>query len=204
MVRLAQGVYAFRGDTLDPHASIKFLQTRIPGLHIGGKSALALQGVRHNLSPREQLVLWGGGRSTLPDWFTTCFPARYVSAHLFDWPTGFPHTKSLTIPPGTADGLQVSVPERAILEMLYEVGTHQDIEEARNLFSGVRNLRKDMLGRLLVCCTSVKTVRLLLTWGRETELIKVDDLLGQYDIPVGSNRRWITRLKDGTLLTLNP
>ena len=34
----------------------------VPGLHVGGKSALSLQGVRHNLHSREQLVLWGAER----------------------------------------------------------------------------------------------------------------------------------------------
>ena len=201
LVRLAQGVYAFPGDTLDAHGAIKFLQTRVPGLHVAGKTALSLQGVRHNLSPRDKLVLWGDVRYTLPDWFVSRFPARYVHARLFDWQDLFPAAKSLTTPPGVTDGLHVSVPERAILECLYEVGTHQGVEEAHNIFSGLRNLRKDVLGKLLA---SVKTVRLFLTWSRETGVIDADSLRSQYHIPVGSDKRWMTRLKDGTLLTLKP
>ena len=61
------------------------------------------------------------------------------------------------------EGLRVSVSERALLELLYDVGTHQGLEEARNLFEGLSNPGKEMLGRLLACCTSVKTVRLFLT-----------------------------------------
>src|ERR1700690_1057712 len=79
LIRLAQGVYAFPGDILTSHGSIKFLQTRIPGLHVAGKTALTLQGVRHNLSIRDMLVLWGVARATLPEWFVSRFPARYVS-----------------------------------------------------------------------------------------------------------------------------
>ncbi len=60
--RLGQGVYAFAGDTLNVHGAIKFLQTRVAGLHVAGKSALTLQGVRHNLAIRESLVLWGNVR----------------------------------------------------------------------------------------------------------------------------------------------
>ena len=52
------------------------------------------------------------------------------------------------------------------LELLYDVGTHQGLEEARNLFEGLSNPRKEILGRLLACCTSVKAVRLFLTWAR--------------------------------------
>lgn len=204
LVRLAQGIYAFPGDTLSAHGATKFLQTRVPGLHVAGKTALSLQGVRHNLSPRDKLVLWGDGRYTLPDWFVTRFPARYVHARLFDWQDHFPAAQSLTTPPGVTDGLHVSVPERAILECLYEVGTHQGVEEAHNIFSGLRNLRKEVLGKLLASCTSVKTVRLFLTWSRETSVIDADSLRSQYHIPVGSDKRWMTRLKDGTLLTLKP
>ena len=51
LVRLAHGVYG----------ALMSLQQRVPGLHVGGKSALGLQGVRHNLG-RDTLVLWGNGR----------------------------------------------------------------------------------------------------------------------------------------------
>lgn len=204
LVRLAQGVYAFPGDELSVHGAIKLLQVRVAGLHIGGKSALALQGVRHNLAARGRLVLWGDTRFALPEWFTSRFPAHYVSARLFDWPDDSLAARSLTTPPGVTEGLLVSVPERAVLELLYEVGTHQGLEEARNLFDGLRNLRRDILGRLLACCTSVKTVRLFLTWARETGLVDVDALQQQHTLPVGSDKRWMSRLKDGTLLSLKP
>jgi hypothetical protein len=204
LVRLGQGVYAFPADDLNAQATIKFLQTRVAGLHVAGKSALGLQGVRHNLAAREQWVLWGDVRFVLPAWFTERFPARYVSARLFDWPDEAMAEKSLLTPPGVTEGLRVSAPERALLEMLYDVGTHQGLEEARNLFEGLRNPRKEMLGRLLACCTSVKTVRLFVTWARETKLVDVAALQQQYKLPVGSDRRWMTRLKDGTLLSLKP
>ena len=204
LVRLVQGVYAFPADELSAQATIKFLQTRVPGLHVAGKSALALHGVRHNLATREQWVLWGDVRFALPAWFTTRFPARYVSAQPFDWPDDALAAKTLATPPGVTEGLRVSAPERALLELLYDVGTHQSLEEARNLFEGLSNPRKEMLGRLLACCTSVKTVRLFLTWARETKLVDVETLQKQYRLPVGSDKRWMTRLKDGTLLSLKP
>jgi len=64
--------------------------------------------------------------------------------------------------------------------MLFDVSTHQGLEEARNLFDGLRNLRKDTLAKLLTCCTSVKTVRLFLTWARETKVVDVDALLQKH------------------------
>lgn len=202
--RLGQGIYAFAGDTLTAHGAVKLLQTRVTGLHVGGKSALALQGVRHNLARQEKLVLWGDTRFVLPTWFTSRFPSRYVSAQLFGNMDAKQVAKSMTTPPGASDGLHVSVPERAVLELLYDVGTHQGLEEARNIFDGVRNLRKDVLGELLQSCNSIKTVRLFLTWARETSLVDVEALRRDYVLPVGSEKRWISRMKDGQVLSLQP
>ncbi|AHC45607.1 Ynd [Achromobacter xylosoxidans NBRC 15126 = ATCC 27061] len=202
--RLAHGVYAFPNDDFDVSGALRYLQSRVAGLHVGGKSALALQGVRHNLATRDAQVLWGDARFALPSWFTVRFPARYVNARLFDWPDESLAGKTLHTPPGQPDGLLVAVPERAVLELLYEAGTRQSLEETRNLFDGLRSPRKDLLGRLLSCCTSVKTVRLFLTWARETSVVDVDALLEQYPVRTGSNKRWMSRLDDGTLLSLNP
>jgi hypothetical protein len=204
LVRLAQGVYAFPNDDFGVHAAVLFLQARVPGLHAGGKSALALQGVRHNLGSRDTLVLWGDTRFALPTWFTSRFPARYVHAHLFDWPDTSLADNTLATPPGLPEGLRVSAPERAVLELLYDAGFKQSLEEARNLFDGLRTPRKERLGQLLSCCTSVKAVRLFLTWARETGTVDVDALLKQYPIRTGSDKRWMSRLDDGSLLSLRP
>lgn len=204
LVRLAQGVYAFPNDNFDIYGALKLLQQRVPGLHIGGKSALALQGVRHNLGSREIWVLWGDKRFALPTWFTSRFPARYSHAKLFDWPDTALINKTLATPPGLPDHVRVASPERAVLELLYEVGVKQSLEEARNLFDGLRSPRKAVLGQLLSCCTSVKAVRLFLTWARETSLVDVDTLLDQYPVRTGSASRWMSRLDDGTLLSLRP
>lgn len=204
LVRLAQGVYAFPNDDFDVHGALLFLQRRVPGLHVGGKSALVLQGVHHNLGSQDTLVLWGDNRFALPSWLTSRFPARYVYARLFDWPDTHLANKTLTTPPGLPETLRTAVRERAILELLYEAGIKQSLEEARNLFDGLRSPRRHLLGQLLSCCTSVKAVRLFLTWARETNLVDVDALLEQYPVRTGSTRRWVGRLDDGTLLSLRP
>lgn len=204
LARLAHGVYAYPNDDFNLDGALRFLQERVSGLHIGGKSALALQGVRHNLTYRETLVLWGDVRFTLPDWFTHRFPARYVNARLFDRLDEVLLEETLHIPPGQAEGMWAAVPERAILELLYEAGRRESLEESRNLFDGLRPPRKDVLGHLLAACTSIKTVRLFLAWARETGIVDVDALLGHYPIRTGSDKRWMSRLDDGTLLSLNP
>lgn len=141
-------------------------------------------------------------RFALPRWFTQRFLARYVHARLFDWPDQTLAATTLVTPPDLVGDTKVAVPERAMLEMLYEVGTRQSLEEARNLFDGLRTPRKELLGRLLACCTSVKAVRLFLTWARETAVVDVDALLAQYAVRTGSHYRWMARLPDGSLLSL--
>src|SRR6218665_2849809 len=103
----------------------------------------------------------------LPVWFTDRFPARYVHARLFDWPDTTLADKTLLIPPGLPDGLRAAAPERVVLELLYEAGVRQSLEEVRNIFDSLRSPRKELLS----CCTSVKTVRLFLTWARETGVV---------------------------------
>lgn len=198
--RLVQGVYAFAGDTLNRDQCLLFLQGRITGLHVAGKTALAWQGVRQNLSPHEHLMLWGDDkRAKLPKWFSDQFPASYRATTLF-----FSKATALGIgtPLGLLEGVRVSVPERAVLEMLYEVGKSHDLEEARNLFESLRGLRLEVMGELLSQCTSVKTVRLFLLWARETEVLNVSLLRETYLLPTGSSSRWMGRMADGTLLSL--
>jgi|GEM_PF-3771581 hypothetical protein len=72
--------------------------------------------------------------------------------------------------PENPDGVLVSGPERAVLEMLSEVGIHQGIEEARNILEGIRSLRPDALGKLLAHCRRVKVARLCVLWAEELGL----------------------------------
>lgn len=202
--RLGQGVYILPGDVPTAHASVRLLQRRVAGLHIGGKSALALQGVRQNLVFRETLTLWGAERATLPRWFSARFAARYSSAALFEFPNEDLVDQTIFTPPGTLAGLRVSTQERAALELLYDAGTGESLEEAQLLFGQLRNLRRQVVGELLSCCTSVKAVRLFLAWARETGVVDVDVLQREFPLRVGSSSRWVGTLSDGTRLTLQP
>ena len=81
--RLGRGVFQFSNDTLRQDDSLKFLSRAVPCFHVGGKSALTWRGIRHNISTREPLSLWGNGKAILPAWFTERFPARYTARNLF-------------------------------------------------------------------------------------------------------------------------
>lgn len=197
--RLGPGLYRLPSGRLDRDQCLLVLQKRIKGLHVGGKAALAWQGVRHNVSRVEVLTLWGDERVALPAWFIQEFPSAYRATRLFDDRTA---TKGLFTPPDVTPGVRVSVRERALLELLRDVGVQQDFEEAHNLFMVVQGLRLNVLGELLQGCTSVKTVRLFLLWARQAGEVDMEKLEQRFKLPTGSNSRWIGKLADGTTLVL--
>lgn len=106
---------------------------------------------------------WATGR--LPDWFTERFPAEYHRKRLFDEvPDAMRHVGPFERRSGAP---QVSEPERALLELLSDVGVRQSLQEARELVESSYSLRADVLHDLMRHCRSVKTVRLCLQLGRE-------------------------------------
>jgi hypothetical protein len=198
--RLARGVYCRPNDPPSLHPSIALLQRRFEGLHVGGKSALEWHGIRQYVSPRPVLHLYGWKAGRLPEWFTHRFAAEYHRKRLFEeHPNALLHVRPFGDRQG---GPLVSAPERALLEVLSEVGVRQSLQEARELVESSYSLRANVLHDLLKRCASVKTVRLCLQLGRELSppwFGKLD----QSQLPKGSDRPWVSRSHDG-LLVLKP
>ena len=191
----------FPNDTLREEDSLRFLSRRLPGFHVGGKTALARRGLRHNLPPHEALWLWGDLKARLPAWFQERFRARYTTRCPFR--STLPRNLGLQPLPETPDGVLVSVPERAVIELLSEVGIHQGIEEARNILEGVRSLRSDVLAELLKRCRRIKVARLCVVWAEEFNLPWARAARKAAGKRLGQSR-WTTRLRDGTTLILKP
>lgn len=200
LTRLTRGVFCRPNDNLALHPSLLLLQRRFEGLHVGGKSALDWYGVRQYVAQQPVLQLYGWAAGHLPEWFTERFPAEYHRKRLFDeQPDALLHVGPFEKRSGAP---QVSAPERALLELLSDVGVRQPLQEARELVESAYNLRADVLRELLQRCTSVKTVRLCLQLGREASLpwaAKLDPAT----LPTGSDRPWVSRSADG-LLVLKP
>ena len=200
-MRLGRGIFAFPNDALNREDCLKFLSHRVTGLHVGGKTALAWRGILHNVPVREVLCLWGDEKRGLPTWFLKRFPSRYAARNPFSskLEKGF----GLHPLPEAPDGVPVSVPERALLEMLSEVGMHEGIEEARNIMESARSLRPDVLARLLKNCRRVKVVRLCVNWAQEMNLPWAAAARRAASGRMGHGR-WTGRLRDGTILVLKP
>lgn len=200
LTRLARGVYCRPNDAPGLHPSLLLLQRRFEGLHVGGKSALDWYGVRQYVSQRPVLHLYGWTAKRLPEWFPERFPAEYHRKRLFDeQPNALLHVGPFEKRSGAP---QVSAPERALLEVLSEVGVRQPLQEARELVESAYSLRVAVLRELLRHCTSVKTVRLCLQLGHEGSspwATKLDPAT----LPTGSDRPWVSKSADG-LLVLKP
>jgi hypothetical protein len=198
--RLARGVYCRPNDPPALHPSLVLLQRSFEGLHVGGKSALDWHGIRHYVPQRPVLHLYGWKAGRLPPWLTERFPAEYHRKRLFKEKPGAPlHVRPFE---NRKDAPLVSAPERALLEVLSEVGVRQPLQEARELVESTYSLRADVLRDLLKRCTSVKTVRLCLQLGREQSQPWAKKL-DPSQLPKGSDRPWVSRSGDG-LLVLKP
>lgn len=201
LVRLGRGVFMFPNDTLRQGDSLNYISRHLSGFHVGGKTALAWRGVRHNLAANEPLWLWGDKKTKLPEWFTQRFRARYTVRNPFA--ISLPKNLGLQSLPENPAGVLASVPERAMIELLSEVGINQGIEEARNILEGVRSLRPDVLAALLRHCRRVKVARLCVLWAEEFGLPWAEVARKALRRHLGHSR-WTTQLKDGTTLILKP
>ena len=136
---------------------------------------------------------------TLPAWFVNSFPARYQVAHLFD--SAMPAELGLApLPAGRSDVL-VSTPERAMLELLSDVGKQQGLEEARNLLDAIRTPRLPVLDQLFSHLTRIKVVRLAADFAEQLDLPWKEMALN-HSQRLGGGSRWVLSSKTGDRLDL--
>lgn len=199
LTHLGRGVYMVLGDTLSREGCLAYLSRLVPGFHVGGKTALSWRGIRQNVSFKEVLTLWGDQPKRLPTWFTQRFPCRYQATQLFDAELrkGF----GLQPLPNGRSEILVSVPERALLELLSDVGKTQSLQEARELVEGLRTLREKTLDELLAHTTRIKVVRMAELLGRELDLPWAD-VAKRHSQRIGGGKRWLAVAKTGERIDL--
>jgi hypothetical protein len=147
------------------------------------------------------LTLLGDVPANLPEWFTSRFPASYASRHLFG--EELPKNYGLEPLPQNPDGPLVSVRERALLEMLSEVGLSHGVEESRNIMEGLFTVDESVLETLLRACVRGKVVRLCAQWSEELELGWAP--VARHALDAMPHRgRWLARMKGGGTLVLKP
>ena len=156
--QLGRGAYCKHGNKPTVEAGVSALnrQLALP-VHIGGKTALARNGYVHFVPFRElPSSLYCGPRVAVPAWFTKHYLGRFTltRTNLFPDDEG---VKEETI---AGFKVMMSVPERAILEMLHLVPLRQMLNEAYQLLEMMTTVRPKLMQSLLVKCSSIKVKRL--------------------------------------------
>ena len=161
--RVAQGVYRRPGPPLKwEHVVYSLTELGYP-LHVGGRSALELQGLAHYLPTGGMRYIDLYGSSNVPRWLVN-YPAdfRFVvhTRCLFDQ---LPRETVKTKPFGSWDWpVAYAVPELAMFELLSEVREAVDFTVADKIFEAATNFRPELLHELLRACSQVKAKRLFL------------------------------------------
>lgn len=197
--RLGRDAYLLPGDELTRDGALAYLALRIPGLHVGSDTALAWRGVRHSITFRDQISLWGDKSARLPTWFTDHFAAHYQVTQLFN--EKMPKQYGLKPLPNGRQEVLVSVPERALLELLSDVGKRQSLEEAQHLVEGLRSLRESVLDKLLRYTTRIKVVRLAEQLGQRAGLPWAS-IAREHSARIGGGARWIAVSSTGERIDL--
>lgn len=104
------------------------------------------------------------------------------------------------LPDGRPDVL-VSVPERALLEMLSDVGKTQSLEDAVNIAENIRTLRESVLDKLLTHTMRIKVVRLLYELARDARQ-PWEKLALEHGKRIGGGKRWQAVTRTGERLSL--
>jgi hypothetical protein len=182
--RMGHGAFAKAGDKVEWSGGLYAIQEQLKlPIHVGGKSALQMQGYAHFLPMGKGAVvsLFGLPDVKLPAWFKQYrwgVAVRYTATNLFAGEAGQELSKKDLGP----YGIKVSAPERAMMEVLYGVPLVNSYEEARLLMEGLTTLRPRLVQRLLENCASVKVKRLFMllaenckhAWVPKVDLSKVD------------------------------
>src|SRR5689334_5239631 len=63
---LSFDAFLMRGDKPTSEGAVKYVCQRVAGLHISGRAALDLHGIRHFVYVRERIDLWGDTPWTFP------------------------------------------------------------------------------------------------------------------------------------------
>ena len=182
--RIGQGAYVRVGDTIHWTGGLYAMQAQM-GLpvHVGGKTALEMQGYAHYLPLGKGVVvaLFGTPGTRLPAWFRQYdwgVELRYITTRLFDNAMD----AGLTQKDLGAYAVTISTPERAIMEVMYSLPRYASFEEVALLMEGLTTLRHRMLQVLLEQCRSVKVKRLFMylaedcnhAWVKKLDVSKVD------------------------------
>ena len=193
LAAVSHGIYRRPGPPLKwEHVVFSLNEMGYP-VHVGGRSALELQGFAHYLplGDTQRIDLYSA--ANIPAWtlgFSDSFtiiphtrrlfeelPKAWLSTRLFgawDWP------------------ILCSTPELALLELLADVREAADFSMVDKFFEGAVNLRPNLLHDVLINCKQVKAKRLFL-WFNDRHNHAWRKILETKSIDLGRGKRMLVK-----------
>lgn len=186
-----RGAYKKPGDKISWQGAIAAIQQQTDlAVHIGAGSALAIQGFSHYLRlNQDSLYLFTPHKKSLPKWFMGAnwdFKVHHKQTEFL------PHDLGLTSFNEGNNTLNISSPEKAILECLYLAPKHLDLVECYQIMEGLVNLKPKLLSELLVACSSVQVKRLFLYMAEKAKHQWMN-FVKTGKIKLGSGNRMLTK-----------
>ncbi len=164
---VARGIYRRPGPRLKWEHVVYSLQELGHDVHVGGRSALELQGLAHYVAKQERPRIDLYSPAKLPSWLTKLdLPYQFVE-HRLKLFEHLPEEGLTTVPFGHWDWpIRHATWELAFLELVAEVESRRDFDYADKLFEGASVMRPWLIQKLLEACTNVKAKRLFLWFAR--------------------------------------
>jgi hypothetical protein len=158
---LGPGAFIKHGDTVSWQGAIYAIQNQAgTPIHPGGPTALSLAGLAHYARGQDETVhLFAPHKIRLPGWFRKHDWKAPVVLHQSSM---LPVELGLTTHEERTFAMEMSAPERAIMECLYLAPEKMDLLECYQIMEGLVNLRPGLVQELLERCGSVKVKRLFL------------------------------------------
>jgi len=195
---VARGVYRRPGPPLKWEHLFYSLQELGYSLHIGGQSALDLQGFTHYLSlghKEKPIALYGHDK--LPLWINKIQDNVIFTALAQKGFTKLPENSLTTLPFGHWDWkLKLSSAELALFELLGQVKNEADFSVADQYFESATILRPELVNILLHASTHIQTKRLFM-WFADKHAHQWHRNMNRDNIDLGSGKRVI--IKGGAL-----
>lgn len=167
--KIGTGAFKRKGEDVDWLGGVYAIQKQAhKSIHIGGLTALNLQGFAHYLRSSEEYQLFSPKRHNLPEWFKDY---HWNNAAISLYRTSFLGNVKNSLQEYEQPNFTVTIasPERAILEALYLCPKKADLVEVYQIFEGMVNLRPKVLQALLEDCSSVKVKRLFFYMAKKAD-----------------------------------
>lgn len=193
---LQKGIYCWKGFDLKWQALVASLpRVESDDLHIGGVTALNMQGAGHYLQMSSDISLSLYSHQTVSKRIEKLFstsvdvtPLFFTSGSIWNKNTSFNFGLIEWKDPAWDEAFYLSTIERAILEVLHITPKYFSFNQADELFQGLTTLSPRRLKTLLTSCKSIKVKRLFF-WFADRYKYSWLKHLNTEDYDLGSGKR---------------